>query len=124
MTRASLLTYYEIVNRRVAPANLPSQIRYPRSDRLGICAQRLGPAARVCRRAGSTGSLLAIPPRSEGPKMTQLSLKIAMPKSADADAVIADNGTIRIGGGYRLPPVEIVDTVRVRFGGGYRLPTA
>ena len=56
--------------------------------------------------------------------MTQLSLKIAMPKSADADAVIADNGTIRIGGGYRLPPVEIVDTVRVRFGGGYRLPTA
>ena len=59
--------------------------------------------------------------------MTQDYSKATPPKPSDPitfDIGIADNGTIRIGGGYRRPPVEIADNARVRFGGGFRLPTA
>ena len=36
---------------------------------------------------------------------------------------IMDVGSIRIGGGFRLPKTEIEDAGRIRMGGGFRLPT-
>ncbi len=54
--------------------------------------------------------------------MMQVSSNTALPKPTNADTV--DNGTIHIGGGFRLSPVEIADSARVRVGGGFRLPTA
>ena len=56
--------------------------------------------------------------------MTQLLLKTSIPKLTNADTAIADNGTIRTGAGFRLPPAEIADSARVRVGAGFRLPTA
>ena len=59
--------------------------------------------------------------------MTHETSKATPPKPSDPvtfDIGIADNGTIRIGGGFRLPPTEIADSARVRVGGGFRLPTA
>jgi hypothetical protein len=56
--------------------------------------------------------------------MKQLPSKTSLPKTTDAVSVTDDNGKIRTGGGYRLPPAEIADGARVRVGGGYRLPTA
>lgn len=56
--------------------------------------------------------------------MTQLPSNASLVTPTLAEIVTADNGSIRIGGGYRLPPSEIADSARVRVGGGYRLPTA
>ena len=56
--------------------------------------------------------------------MTQSNSKapLSLPKPPHTE--IADIGSIRAGGGFRLPKTEIEDTGRIRIGGGFRLPTA
>jgi hypothetical protein len=44
---------------------------------------------------------------------------------APAAALVKDAGTIRIGGGFRLPAVTpLAETGNIRIGGGFRLPSA
>ena len=45
--------------------------------------------------------------------MTQLPSNASLVTPTLAEIVTADNGSIRIGGGYRLPPSEIADSARV-----------
>lgn len=56
--------------------------------------------------------------------MTQLSSNAPVSKPNSVNSETADNGKIRVGGGFRLPPFEIKDTGRIRLGGGFRLPAA
>ena len=40
---------------------------------------------------------------------------------------VADTGRIRVGAGYRPPPVTspaVADAAKIRFGAGYRLPAS
>ncbi len=56
--------------------------------------------------------------------MTQLPWNAPLPKPAQPETSIADSGSIRVGGGFRLPAAEIADNARIRVGGGFRLPNA